>query len=271
VLKEASTKEKTVIITFLNKAWASPNSTFDLFLESFRIGVNTSSLLNHLLVISMDDYANYRCQSLGLHCYLLSTYQASEVAAQANFMTSIYLDMMWTRLGFLHVVLSMGYSFIVTDTDVMWLRNPYPYLSNHEYDIQTSCDTYNGREFDLDNLLNLGFMLVRSNSRTIEFYKFWISSRQRYPKLHEQNVFHKIKYNPILEKVGLNVRFLDTDYFGGFCSPSRDFNKVCTMHANCCVGLDKKLADLSTTLEDWKTYLSSTKKKPYSSQLSRWR
>ncbi|KAL2936637.1 hypothetical protein RDABS01_028620, partial [Bienertia sinuspersici] len=193
VLKEASTKEKTVIITFLNKAWASPNSTFDLFLESFRIGVNTSSLLNHLLVISMDDYANYRCQSLGLHCYLLSTYQASEVAAQANFMTSIYLDMMWTRLGFLHVVLSMGYSFIVTDTDVMWLRNPYPYLSNHEYDIQTSCDTYNGRELDLDNSLNLGFMLVRSNNRTIEFYKFWISSRQRYPKLHEQNVFHKIK------------------------------------------------------------------------------
>ncbi|CAN7137644.1 unnamed protein product [Brassica rapa subsp. narinosa] len=33
VLLEASTEEKTVILTTLNQAWAEPNSTFDLFLE----------------------------------------------------------------------------------------------------------------------------------------------------------------------------------------------------------------------------------------------
>ena len=40
------------------------------------------------------------------------------------------------------------------------------------------------------------------------------------------------------------MRFFDTLYFGGFCQPSKDFNQVCTMHANCCVGLDNKVNDL---------------------------
>lgn len=114
VLKAVSTKENTVILAFLNKAWAAPNSTFDLFLESFKIGNNTAWLLNHLLVIAMDDDAYLLCQNLGLHCYHLITYHASEIAGQANFMTPMYLELLWTRVGFSHVILSLGYNFIVT-------------------------------------------------------------------------------------------------------------------------------------------------------------
>ena len=36
VLRNASMKDKTVIITILNEAWAEPGSMFDLFLESFK-------------------------------------------------------------------------------------------------------------------------------------------------------------------------------------------------------------------------------------------
>ncbi|XP_018479486.2 uncharacterized protein LOC108850453 [Raphanus sativus] len=38
ILENATMKNNTVIITTLNQAWAEPNSLFDLFLESFRIG-----------------------------------------------------------------------------------------------------------------------------------------------------------------------------------------------------------------------------------------
>jgi len=138
----------------------------------------------------------------------------------------------------------------------MWFRDPFPYF-NPTVDFQTSCDGFNGNPFDLNNYQNNGFNFVRSNNRTIEFYKFWVSSRQTYPTLHEQDVFNKIKQDPYTKEIGLTFRFLDTDYFGGFCSPSKDFNKVCTMHANCCVGLDWKITDLKIILEDWKRYLSS--------------
>lgn len=114
VLKAASTKDKTVILAFLNKAWAAPNSIFDLFIESFRIGNNTEWLLNHLLVVAVDDDAYSRCQASVSHCYFLNTNQSSELASQATFMTPSYLDMIWTRLSFCHTILSLGYNFLVT-------------------------------------------------------------------------------------------------------------------------------------------------------------
>ncbi|CAO2815184.1 unnamed protein product [Amaranthus hypochondriacus] len=253
VLDAASTKEKTVILTTLNEAWAAPNSMFDLFIESFRIGNHTSWLLNHLLVIAIDEKAYVQCQKLAFHCYFLKTNQSSIMANEARFMTPIYLDMMWERLAFLQTILSLGYNFIFTDTDIMWFRDPFRHF-NHDSDFQTACDSFNGMEYDIGNAPNNGFLFVRSNNRTINFYKYWVSSRQTYPNLHEQDVFNRIKGDTYVTQLGVKFRFLTTDYFGGFCSLSRDFDKVCTMHANCCVGLERKLADLKITLEKWKMY-----------------
>lgn len=255
-LKAAATKENTVILTTLNEAWAKPNSTFDLFLESFRNGNNTARLLNHLLVIAVDEKAHLRCQALVPHCYLFKSNRSTEMANEAWFMTPIYLEMMWRRQAFLQTILALGYNFVFTDTDIMWFRDPFPHFDPN-VDFQTSCDQFNGNPYDLNNYPNNGFNFVRSNNRTIEFYKYWVSSRWTYPGVHEQDVFNKIKHDPYTKKIGLTFRFLDTDYFGGFCSPSKDFNKVCTMHANCCVGLDWKITDLKIILQDWKRYLSS--------------
>ncbi|XP_010691066.1 uncharacterized protein At4g15970 isoform X2 [Beta vulgaris subsp. vulgaris] len=257
VLEAASTKDKTVILTTLNEAWTKPDSLFDLFLKSFRTGNNTAPLLNHLVVIAVDEKAYLRCQKLVTHCYFHKTKQSSEMAHEARFMSPIYMDMMWERLAFLQTILSLGYNFLFTDTDVMWFRDPFPHFTL-DSDFQTSCDLFNGMEFDIQNSPNNGFLFVRSNHRTIKFYKFWVSSRNTYPNLHEQDVFNRIKNDIYIQKLGVKLRFLDTDYFGGFCSPSKDFNKVCTMHANCCVGLDRKIADLNTTLEVWKNYQLSS-------------
>ncbi|XP_021738450.1 uncharacterized protein At4g15970-like [Chenopodium quinoa] len=256
LLKAASTKENTVILTYLNEAWAAPNSIFDIFLESFRNGNNTAYLLNHLLVIAVDDNAYTRCQTLVSHCYLLKSNASSTLAHQANFMTPNYLDMIWRRLAFLQTILTLGYNFVITDTDVIWFRDPFPHFTP-DSDFQTSCDRFNGRQFDLNNFPNVGFLFARSNTRTIKFYEYWVSLRHKYPNLHEQDALNKVKHEPSLRELGVKIRFLDTNYFGGFCSPSRDINKVCTMHANCCIGLDKKIADLNTALKSWKTYFST--------------
>ncbi|CAO2813510.1 unnamed protein product [Amaranthus hypochondriacus] len=263
VLEASSTKDKTVILTTLNEAWAAPKSIFDIFLESFKIGNNTYWLLNHLLVIAVDDKAYIYCQKMVSNCYFLKTNESSTMSNEAKFMTPIYLEMMWKRLHFLQTILSLGYNFIFTDTDIMWFRNPLPHFTL-DSDFQTSCDRFNGKEFDIRNSPNNGFLFVRSNNRTIKMYKFWLSSRHTYPGLHEQDVFNKIKNGTYIRQLGVKLRFLSTDYFGGFCSPSRDFNKVCTMHANCCVGLGRKIRDLNTTLENWKVYFSSNISTPQS-------
>jgi hypothetical protein len=107
-------KDKTVIITTLNDAWAEPGSIFDQFLESFQIGGNeTKKLLDHLVVITWDEKAYSRCNALHKYCYQLQT-TGDNFTNEAFFMTPSYLHMMWRRIEFLGAVLHLGYSFVFT-------------------------------------------------------------------------------------------------------------------------------------------------------------
>lgn len=115
VLKRAAMESKTVILTTLNSAWIEPNSIFDLFLESFKIGNETKDLLNHLVVVALDQKAYSRCLEVHPHCYALTT-QGVDFSGEAYFMTADYLKMMWRRIHFLLTVLQTGYNFIFTVT-----------------------------------------------------------------------------------------------------------------------------------------------------------
>lgn len=269
VMQKAAMADKTVILTTLNEAWAAPNSTFDLFLESFRIGNQTQRLLKHLVVIALDQKAYSRCLALHPHCFALTTKGVDFSAGEAFFMSTDYLKMMWRRIKFLHSVLEMGYNFVFTDADIMWLRDPF--IRFHpDADFQIACDQFRGNPVDLNNNPNGGFNYVKSNNKTISFYKFWYTSRRNYPGMHDQDVLNKIKFSPFVQKSGLQIRFLDTLHFSGFCEPSKDFDVVCTMHANCCYGLESKLHDLKLALGDWRNYTSLQTAKNASQPMS-WR
>lgn len=90
-----------------------PDSIIDLFLQSFRIGHHTRRLLNHLVIVALDDKAFRRCQSLHHHCYALLT-EGTDFSKEAYFMTPDYLKMMWRRIDLLRSVLEMGYNFVFT-------------------------------------------------------------------------------------------------------------------------------------------------------------
>ncbi|KAI0528775.1 hypothetical protein KFK09_001318 [Dendrobium nobile] len=254
VLKEAAMEDKTVILTTLNAAWASTDSIFDLFLESFQIGNDTRWLLDHLVIIAFDKKAYMRCKAMHPHCFALAT-MGVDFSGEKHFMSDGYLKMMWRRIDFLRVVLEMGYNFIFTDADVMWFRNPFPQFFP-DGDFQIACDRFFGNHLNLNNTANGGFNFVKSNNRTIEFYKFWYSSRDKHPGHHDQDVLNSIKFDPFVDEIGLKMRFLSTAFFGGLCEPSRNFSVVCTMHANCCVGLNRKFNDLRLMLEDWRRYMA---------------
>nr|XP_029117843.1 uncharacterized protein At4g15970 [Elaeis guineensis] len=254
VLKEAAMEDKTVILTTLNAAWASSGSIIDLFIESFRLGDGTRKLLNHLVIIALDRMAYMRCMFIHFHCFALIT-DGVDFSAEKRFMTAGYLNMMWRRIEFLGVVLEKGYNFIFSDADIMWFRDPSPQFYP-DGDFQIACDHYTGDATDLENRPNGGFNYVKSNNRSIEFYKFWYSSREKHPGLHDQDVLNFIKYDPFLTEIGVRIRFLSTAYFGGICEPSKDLSKVCTMHANCCIGLGSKIHDLRIMLDDWRNYMS---------------
>ncbi|XP_030454819.1 uncharacterized protein At4g15970-like [Syzygium oleosum] len=255
ILEEASMEDKTVILMALNDAWAEPGSIFDVFLKGFEIGNGTHKLLDHLVIIALDHKAYVRCLKIHPHCYALLT-RGTDFSGEADFMSPDYLQMMWRRIDFLREILEKGYSFVFTDTDIVWLRDPFPRFYA-DADFQIACDHFGGNPFDRNNAPNGGFTYVKSNNRTIKFYKYWYRSREQYPGSHDQDVLNRIKMDPFIDDIGLRMKFLDTVYFGGFCEPSRDLNLVCTMHANCCVGLDNKIHDLEILLGNWRKYMKS--------------
>lgn len=111
-------EDNTVIITVINKAYVEPYngeypSMFDLFLESFWEGEITRVLLEHLLVVAVDETAYERCKFRRLHCYRLVTGDV-DFAGEKVYMSVEFINMMWRRTRFLMDVLKLGYNFIFT-------------------------------------------------------------------------------------------------------------------------------------------------------------
>ncbi|KFK44898.1 hypothetical protein AALP_AA1G317200 [Arabis alpina] len=271
ILKEASTEEKTVIVTMMNQAYAKQNSTFDLFLEGFRVGQGTEKLLRHVMVVCFDKKAYSRCvEVFPSRCYLLRT-AGLDFSGEKRFMARDYLKMMWRRTEFLGSLLRLGYNFLFTDMDILWLRDPFPRLVS-DADFQIACDYFNGNVSDARNYANGGFKFVKANRRTIEFYKYWYESRLRFPGKNEQDVINKIKYDEYINKIGLKMKFIDPKDVADFCQSDWDINKVCTMHGNCCIGMDNKLKDLRQVLEDWRDFMSNIgQKRGFRKPMNCWR
>ncbi|KAE9465073.1 hypothetical protein C3L33_03015, partial [Rhododendron williamsianum] len=250
VLAETSTENKTVIIAVVNKAYVEGDkSMLDLFLDGFWIGDDTQGLVNHILIVATDPVSYNRCKFLRLHCYKLET-EGVDFSGEQVFMSEDYVKMMWRRTLFLGDVLKRGYNFIFTDTDILWLRNPFSVMiPNETFDLQMACETYQGKEsFKINN----GFTIVRSNHKTISLYDIWYAKGKEYIRKNEQDVFVLLMQNGLLKDLGLSVRFWDTIYFSGFCENSRDVGFVVTVHANCYYTISNKLADLTTVIHDWK-------------------
>ncbi|KAI4354651.1 hypothetical protein L6164_003498 [Bauhinia variegata] len=259
ILAKASTRNKTVIITIVNKAYTDQDinedsTMLDLFLNSFWLGEGTRSLLDNLLIVAVDQTAYDRCRFLRLNCFRLES-DGVDFEREKVYMSQEFITMMWRRTNFLLEVLKRGYNFIFTDTDVMWLRNPFEKLSSNETeDIQISTDKYLHNPWSEKNPINTGFYFVRSNNKTISLFETWYGKKNSTAGQKEQDVLQDLIRDGIFGQLGLKVRFLDTLYFSGFCQDSRDFGAVTTVHANCCRHITAKVADLKVVLGDWKQY-----------------
>ncbi|GJN23429.1 hypothetical protein PR202_gb11077 [Eleusine coracana subsp. coracana] len=249
----AYTNNKTLILTVLNKAYAEEDGLLDLFVESLRQGDGTAQLIDHVLFVAMDAPAFQRCRSFsGVKCYRLRPVdgEGDDLSSEQLYMSDGFIRMMWRRIRFLGDVLKHGYSFIFTDLDVMWLRNPFPKLdSRADEDFLISCDKFNRRPRDYaGNELNTGFFFVASNNRTVALFDEWHGARNASAGMKEQDVLNQMVRRGAFRRLGVGARVLDTARFSGFCQDSRDAAQVATVHANCCLTQRAKVADLRAVL-----------------------
>uniref|UniRef100_A0ACD5WNH4 Uncharacterized protein n=1 Tax=Avena sativa TaxID=4498 RepID=A0ACD5WNH4_AVESA len=253
LLPKVATDDGTVIITSVNEAWAEPGSLLDLFREGFKNGEGTAHLLNHTLIVAVDAGALARCEAVHPHCYLLEVTSANVTSAN-RFMTKSYLELVWAKLSLQQRVLELGYNYLFTDVDIMWLRNPFRHINLYP-DMAVSTDRFNGNAESLTNAPNTGFYYVKSTNRTVEMLRRWQAARSRFPPTHDQAIFDEIKVELATGELQIKLVFLETTLFDGFCQFHREMDdRVCTMHANCCIGLENKVHDLRNMAAQWKNY-----------------
>ncbi|KAJ3695121.1 hypothetical protein LUZ60_000498 [Juncus effusus] len=250
VLKRATMDDKTVILTEVSEAWAQPGSLLDLFIESFHVGDRIEHLLNHTVMMAVDQKAFERCQFLHPHCFRLIVQNITDYSSEKLFMTGDYLKLVWAKVEFNKQVLELGYNIIYTDMDIIWFRNPLQHVSVMSH-LTLATDWYNGNPED--NHVNTGFFYVKSCNKTIEFYERWYMAREKFPNKATQPVFDSIKRD-LSSDLQVQIRYIDTAYVGGLCQPKMDFSKLCTMHATCRVGLKSKLDELKHIFDEWKKY-----------------
>ncbi|KAK1419544.1 hypothetical protein QVD17_28719 [Tagetes erecta] len=258
-LAGAATRFKTVILTIVNKAYVEGDKAMlDIFLDGFWMGEDTRPLVDHLLVIAVDQTAYERCMFLRLHCYKLKT-DGVDFVGEKMYMSEDFIKMMWQRTLFLGDVLKRGYNFIFTDTDILWLRNPFPLLNlNDDIDLQISVDEFNGDQWsEKDQLINTGFYMIKSNKKAIALFDEWYAHKDNSTGMKEQDVLLELMRKGAFKRLGVRVRFLDTVLFSGICENSRDVRAVVTVHANCCRSIKAKVQDLIRIMHDWQRFKAS--------------
>lgn len=106
-------ENNTLILTMINKPYAESNSMFDLFLQSFQAGEGTKQLIEHLLVVAVDQPSFDRCLQLHLHCYKFNI-EGEDFSDEQFYRTKSFVKMMWGRLRFVADVLGRGYSILLS-------------------------------------------------------------------------------------------------------------------------------------------------------------
>lgn len=114
-LSEASMENKTVVIAIVNKAYVEGDKPMlDLFLDSLWLGEDTRKLVDHLLLVAVDETSFERCKFLRLRCYRLQMDDGVDSNGEKVYMSDSFIKMMWRRTLFLGEVLKRDYSFVFT-------------------------------------------------------------------------------------------------------------------------------------------------------------
>lgn len=156
-----------------------------------------------------------------------------------EFNTAPFLQFMLARTQLVYDILQKGYNVLLTDTDTVWLEDPYAFIYGlkdfNDYHLIAAAD---------DNTACGGFLLLKASNQCIRLWKEVLDDFRANPGVNEQAVlYNKLQSSPVkymLLPPDLFVSghdFFDLDKLTNFQN-GNPFPKV--IHNNYIVGHDAK-------------------------------
>jgi rhamnogalacturonan II specific xylosyltransferase len=215
------------------------NDGFFDFFTNWLHYYNKLNLPNKVIVIAEDQDAYEKLQKVQKRYPIIIENSGLDVPGRAfSYKHPMYNKIVSSRPRRLLPHLEMKRNILYTDTDIVWLKNPFDYIKG-DYDIwlQVDAETHNG----FTPYYCTGFFAIMSNDATIDMINKWKTALEGEPTTN-QPVFNKV-----LHKESLSIRHLDLprvefpngrDYFELFSQVYKD--KVVVVHNNFVIGYEEK-------------------------------
>lgn len=84
--------------------------------------------INNVIVIAASEEIVPSIQSTGVICLYHSSFAFVSRIASAEYLDSVFVDMMWYKSFSLYLLLKLGYHVLFQDVDLVWFRDPFPYF-----------------------------------------------------------------------------------------------------------------------------------------------
>ncbi|CAH1780066.1 unnamed protein product [Owenia fusiformis] len=153
----------------------------DTTINFYRTSIEPYGIINYL-VICIDEDTEDALNSESVQTFFLGQDIAGKDSAESKYDSDDFKRKAKMKTKIVLGILNMGYSVLVTDTDMVYFHNPLEYLGQDEFDMEIQDDAEAG--------YNSGFMYVHPTTNSIAlFEKAWKMS-ERIPSVGQQDVLN---------------------------------------------------------------------------------
>ena len=190
-----------------------------------------------VIVVAEDETGYKKLSELHINSKVSVTIERSESniteGTAADFNSKQFNKLVGERPAHILRHLKLGNNVLYSDTDSVWLRNPFPYLVG-EFDIWTQMDGSGA-----DRMHCTGFLAIKYNNRTLQLMEAWKKLMVKLAYTNDQIGFKK------LNKSTVRINDLKSELFPAGNQYFRELNdakyaNTVVVHNNFIIGHDRK-------------------------------
>ncbi|GBG80380.1 hypothetical protein CBR_g30748 [Chara braunii] len=189
-LVESRARDNVIVVSFANNAF------FDFAVSWVRHLTDLG--LDNVLVGALDDIILSKLYYLGVPVFGVESRLPPH---DPGWGSPGFHKIVQKKLGLLRTLLDMGFEVLMSDTDVMWVRDPIPFFRHHEAaDVLTSSDQVSNvaRDESLEDwriahaAYNIGILFYRPTNASRKQLRAWEAEIMGGEEVWDQNAFNDV-------------------------------------------------------------------------------
>ena len=171
---------KEEVVTLVIVDYPVLNMFINYYNSAKRVGIH------NILPIALDEQAYHELKIMEIPVYLDTSISAA-TKHESGFLTQDFK--LKGKMKFISAlkVLRLGYAVLLSDIDIYFIKNPFPYLDCIECDFEVQKDHPEDH-----SSISVGFVIFRPTQRTIEFLEILIEKLEYDRTLWDQKTFREM-------------------------------------------------------------------------------